>query len=185
MFTNPILLIEDEENDVFFLKRAMTKAGMTNQVFVACDGQQAIDYLQGAGKFAERERFPLPGIVLLDLKLPLVMGLDVLKWIRQQSGLAPIVIILSSSREERDIAEAYRLGANAYLVKPVEPTKLEAMVKAMSTFWLTQNTPPPAASESREETFADPQLRFFDKDWRPAQTRALEHATQHSSGRAQ
>src|SRR5579864_5000614 len=120
MITKPILLVEDDENDVFFFQRAMSKAGMTNPVQVAGDGQEAIDYLRGAGKFADRSKFPLPELILLDLKLPFVMGLDVLRWIREQSELVPIVIILSSSREEEDIAAAYKLGANAYLVKPVE-----------------------------------------------------------------
>src|SRR5512133_545659 len=143
MITKPILLVEDEENDVFFFKRAVTKAGITNPVQVARDGQEAIDYLYGADKFANRAEFPLPGLVLLDLKLPFVMGLDVLKWIRQGSDLAPIVVILSSSREAADIAAAYRLGANAYLVKPAQASELGDMVKAVNDFWLKQNTPPP------------------------------------------
>ena len=78
-----ILQVEDDPNDVFFLQHAMKKMGVANPIQVASDGQQAIDYLQGAGKFADRERFPLPCLVLLDLKLPHVMGLDVLKWIRE------------------------------------------------------------------------------------------------------
>lgn len=152
MITKPILLIEDDENDVFFFKRAMDQAGMPNPVQVANDGQEAIDYLQGAGKFAARAEFPLPALILLDLKLPFVMGLDVLKWIRQQSGLAPIVVILSSSGEEVDIAAAYRLGANAYLVKPAEPSKLQDIVRSLKHFWLTQNTPPGVvpSSEGRQ-----------------------------------
>jgi len=143
MITRPILLVEDEPNDAFFFQRAMSKAGMMNPLQVAKDGQAAIDYLQGAGKFAQRAEFPLPALILLDLKLPFVMGLDVLKWIRQQCEWAPIVVILSSSREEADIAAAYRLGANAYLVKPAEVSTLADMVKAIKDFWLTHNTPSP------------------------------------------
>src|SRR6185503_19421880 len=112
--TSAILLVEDEENDVFFMQEAMKKAGVLNPIRVASDGQQAIDYFKGAGKLADREEFPLPCLVLLDLKLPYVMGLDVLKWIRQQPEAPAIVIILSSSREEEDIATSYRLGANGY-----------------------------------------------------------------------
>ena len=123
----------------------MNKAGMVNPVQLANDGQAAIDYLQGTGKFAQRAEFPLPALILLDLKLPYVMGLDVLKWIRQQCGWAPIVVILSSSRAEADIAAAYRLGANAYLVKPAEVSKLDDMVKAIKDFWLTHNTPSPGS----------------------------------------
>jgi DNA-binding response OmpR family regulator len=146
-----ILLVEDDENDVFFLQEAMKKAGVLSSIQVASDGQQAIDYLKGAGKFANREEFPLPGLVILDLKLPYVMGLDVLKWIRQQPQAATIVIILSSSRDEAGIAAAYRLGANGYLVKPPELSKLLDMAKSIKDYWLTHNTPP---SKSREQGVA-------------------------------
>jgi two-component system response regulator len=142
-----ILLVEDEPNDVFFMEQAMKKAGVVNPIQVASDGQQAIDYFKGACKFANREEFPLPCLVLLDLKLPYVMGLDVLKWIRQQPGLPVIVVILSSSREEVDIAAAYRLGANGFLVKPPDLGKLLEMARAIKDFWLTQNSPPPDSHE--------------------------------------
>ena len=145
-----ILLVEDEENDVFFMQEAMKKAGVLNPIRVASDGQQAIDYFKGAGKFGNREEFPLPYLVLLDLKLPYVMGLDVLKWIRQQPEVPAIVVILSSSNEEADIATAYRWGANGYLVKPPEAGKLLDMVKSIKDFWLTQNTPPPRSHENGE-----------------------------------
>jgi two-component system response regulator len=149
MTTKTILLVEDDDNDVFFFKIAMTKAGAGFPLQVAIDGQQAIDYLAGTGKFGNREAFPLPGLILLDLKLPLVMGLDVLKWIRQQHGSAPIVVILSSSQEENDVAAAYQLGANAYLVKPAEPSKLVDLVRSLTVFWLLQNTPPPNTTARR------------------------------------
>src|SRR2546423_5947361 len=129
-FMKPILQVEDDPNDVFFLQRAMTKAGVENPIHVASDGQQAIDYLQGAGKFADRGEFQLPCLILLDLKLPHVMGLDVLKWIRQQPGLALPVMLLTASAQKADIATAYRLGANGFLVKPSQADKLEEMVKA-------------------------------------------------------
>jgi DNA-binding response OmpR family regulator len=145
-----ILLVEDDENDAFFVQRAFDKTGVVNPVQVVRDGQEAINYLQGVGKFAQRDNFPLPGIILLDLKLPYVMGLDVLKWIRKQSGLSSVVVILTSSAEEKDIATAYRLGANAYLVKPAEMTRLEGMVKSINDFWLLHNTPPPISSMDRE-----------------------------------
>jgi DNA-binding response OmpR family regulator len=135
--------VEDEENDVFFLQQAMKKAGVLNPIHVASDGRQAIDYLQGTGKFANREEFPLPCLVLLDLKLPHVMGLDVLKWIRQQAEVPAIVVILTSSKDEADIATAYRLGANAYLVKPPAVSQLTDIARSIKDFWLTQNTPPP------------------------------------------
>jgi two-component system response regulator len=147
-----ILQVEDDPNDVFFLQHAMKKAGVANPIQVASDGREAIDYLKGAGKFADREKFPLPCLVLLDLKLPYVMGLDVLKWIRQRSGLALIVVLLTASGEDADIAAAYRLGANGFLVKPSEASKLVDMVKAIKDFWLTHNTlPQQSLSESPVE----------------------------------
>lgn len=138
-----ILLVEDDENDVCLLRQALLKAGVENPIHVASNGQEAIDYFQGAGKFADRALFPLPDLTLLDLKLPHVMGLEVLKWIRQQPRHANVVVIvLSASMEEDDIATAYRWGANGYLVKPTDLHKLTAMAKSINAFWLTQNTPP-------------------------------------------
>ena len=144
--TKTILLVEDEESDVFFMRQAMQKAGVLNPLQVASDGQQAIDYLKGAGKFANRVEFPLPCLVLLDLKLPRVMGLDVLKWIREQPGAATIVVILTSSKEEADVATAYRLGANGYLVKPSDVSQLTDMAKSIKDFWLTYNICPAESS---------------------------------------
>ena len=144
-----ILQVEDDPNDVFFLKHAMKKAGVANPIQVAKDGQEAIDYLQGAGKFADRGKFPFPCLVLLDLKLPYVMGLDVLKWIREQPGMALVVLLLTASGEEADIAAAYHLGANGFLVKPSEAAKLEEIVKAINSFWLTHNTLPQEHYEER------------------------------------
>jgi two-component system response regulator len=155
-----ILQVEDDPNDVLFLERAMQKVGVANPVQIASDGRQAIDYLQGAGKFADRAKFPLPGLVLLDLKLPFVMGLDVLKWIRRQPGTALVVVVLSASGEDADIAAAYRLGANAFLTKPSSANKFEDMVKAIKDFWLTHNTLP--LETSREPAAAPAHSGRFD-----------------------
>jgi len=178
MYATTILQVEDEENDVFFFQRAMNKAGLAHLLQVAHDGQEAIDYLQGVGKFAERKKFPVPGLILLDLKLPFVMGLDVLKWIRRQPELACIVVILSSSREEGDIAEAYRLGANAYLVKPAAVSELEGLVGALNDFWLMRNTPPPICLAGQElETATNPRaLPLPCHNGRPAVTKLLARA---------
>lgn len=137
-----ILQVEDDPNDVFLLQYAMKKVGVANPIQVATDGQQAIDYLQGAGKFADREKFPFPCLVLLDLKLPYVMGLDVLKWIRQRRGTGLVVLMLTASSEDTDISAAYRLGANGFLTKPSEANKLQDVVKAIQDFWLMHNTLP-------------------------------------------
>jgi len=145
-----ILLVEDDENDVFFLKRAMKLAGMAHSVQVAPDGREAMHYLSGAGQWSDRARFPLPDLVLLDLKLPHVMGLDVLKWIREQYELRMIVVlILTSSKMPDDIHKAYSLGANSYLVKPSEPQELIEIVRHIKQYWLDTNQRVPAAGWPR------------------------------------
>ena len=138
-----ILLVEDDENDVFFFKRAAKLAGMMNPLHVAPDGRQAIAYLQGTGDFVDRTEFPLPGLVLLDLKLPYVMGLDVLKWIRAQPEFQTIIVIVfTSSKMAPDIDAAYRLGANSYVTQPVSPERLQAMLVVIKQYWLDLNEPP-------------------------------------------
>ena len=132
-----ILQVEDEENDVFFFKLAAEKAGLLNPLQVARDGREAIDYLAGADKYADRHQFPLPVIILLDLKLPQVPGLEVLKFIRSQPQLAKVVVIvLSSSDQDSDVEAAYRLGANSYIVKPANPAELDHAVSLIKTYWL-------------------------------------------------
>jgi CheY-like chemotaxis protein len=149
--SQPILLVEDDENDVTFMKMAFKKAGVDLPVHVAIHGQEALDYFQGTGKFAKREDFPLPCLVLLDLKLPFVMGLGVLKWIREQPELeSTVVIILSASSENQDIQTAYQLGANAYLVKPADLEKLYLMAHAIKDFWLTHNRPVPVRAGAQK-----------------------------------
>jgi len=138
-----ILQVEDDENDVLLLRHAMDKAGLVVPMQVARDGQQAVDYFKADGKFSNRAEFPLPGLVLLDLKLPILPGFDVLKAIRQHSPFQPAVIILTSSEDEKDIATAYRLGANAYVVKPNEVGKLVDVARAIKDFWIALNRPPP------------------------------------------
>jgi CheY-like chemotaxis protein len=140
--THTILLVEDEENDVVFMEMALEKAGLMSSFQVAEDGQEAIDYLSGKGKFADRSRFPLPALVFLDLKLPLIMGMDVLKWIRDQPALdTMVVIMLTSSRQRSDIQGACALRANSYLVKPSNPAGLEEIVDLVKRYWLHLNQP--------------------------------------------
>lgn len=135
-----ILLVEDDKNDVFFLQYAFEMAGVANPLQVVVDGQQAIDYLAGAGIYADRNRYPFPCLVLLDLKLPVRMGLDVLRWIQQQPNLRNLlVIVLTSSSDLLDVDEAYRLGARSFLVKPLSVDKRLEMAKALKTYWLDLN----------------------------------------------
>ena len=132
-----LLLVEDNGDDVFFMKRAMATAGIAHPLETAADGQAAIDYLAGKGDFADRQRFPLPFLVFLDLKLPHKSGLEVLEWVRSQPLLRTlIVLVLTSSREESDVSKAYALGANCFLVKPPSGLQLNELVKLIRTYWL-------------------------------------------------
>ena len=135
-----LLLVEDNEDDVFLMKRALKGARVVNPLLVVEDGQQAVDYLGGAGKFADREQYPLPAVVFLDLKLPLLSGHDVLAWIRRQRELESlVVIVLTSSNEPSDLNRCYALGANSYVVKPPTPEQLEDLAKAFKWYWLEYN----------------------------------------------
>lgn len=146
-----ILQVEADPADVLRLRHAMKKAGVPNPVHVVNDGCQAIEYWKGAGKFADRGEFPLPCLVLLDLKSPATSGVDFLHWIHRQRRLPLIVIVLTASAHDRDVAMAYQLGANAFLIKPTEAGQLEKMVGAIKDFWLTHNTPAETSPESPME----------------------------------
>ena len=136
-----ILQVEDDLNDVFLLKHALRKAEIDCQLGVATDGKQAINYLQGNGAYADREKHPMPDFILLDLKLPRMMGLEVLQWIRRELGSQIVVIVLTSSALESDINKAYALGANAFLIKPGDHKTLQSMLKTTCDFWFAYNTP--------------------------------------------
>jgi CheY-like chemotaxis protein len=143
-----ILLVEDDANDIYFMKRAAREAGIFDLLHVAQDGQEAEDYLGGLGEYADRQRFPLPCVILLDLKLPRVMGFEVLKWIRQQPALKSIiVIVLTSSDLGPDVDLAYQLGANSYLVKPPNPDRLTEMITRIKQYWLDLNRHAPERAE--------------------------------------
>jgi CheY-like chemotaxis protein len=139
-----LLLVEDDENDIFFMSRALKVAGITHPLQVVQDGQSALDYLLGAGSYSDRQKFPLPSLVLLDLQLPFLTGFEVLHRIRTHQDLQTLnVAILTSSSEEKDIDRAYRAGANAYLVKPGDAEKLLELVRSVDHFWLKLNHPAP------------------------------------------
>lgn len=143
MMTKPILYVEDEENDQLLLRLAFQKAGVFTQLNCVGDGQSAIDYLAGNDRFADRDEYPIPGLVLLDLNLPRKSGIEILRWVRQQPEFQTvIVIVFSSSNREIDIRRAYAAGANAYVVKPSSLEKLVAVVRSIRDFWLNQNCPP-------------------------------------------
>ena len=155
MTNHTVLLVEDDENDVFFMERAFREAGITTPLHVVNDGRQAIDYFCGKGKFTDRKRWPLPCLMLLDLKLPYVLGLDVLKWLRTHSEFRSIVVVvLTSSKQDTDIERAYALGANSYLVKPPDVQQLVAMVKKIKEYWMeTNQIGPPCIEFARGGSF--------------------------------
>jgi CheY-like chemotaxis protein len=141
----PILYVEDEESDVILFRHVLERAGIQNPLRTVHDGKAAKEYLAGTASFEDRQRYPLPGLVLLDLNLPYWSGLEVLDWIRQQPQLRRLpVLIFSSSNRPDDIARAYDLGANGYLVKPSALGDLRSMVLALRDYWLLHNRMPDA-----------------------------------------
>jgi CheY-like chemotaxis protein len=137
-----VLLVEDDPDDVFFLQRAFDKAGRGADLRVVRDGDEALAYLSGTGAFADRSLFPLPSLILLDLKLPRKSGFEVLEWCRRKSGLSRIpVVVLTSSQSQADVARAYDLGANSYLVKPLDTAAQAEMVRSVCEFWAGFNRP--------------------------------------------
>jgi len=135
-----ILVAEDEVGDVIFLQRAFAKAGVNPPIYLASDGQEVIDYLGGHAPFDNPVRYPLPNLLLLDLKLPHVSGFEVLRWVRENPALHQmLVVVLSSSDNPEEIERAYALGANAYFIKPQNPAKLVDIVKRLQEYWLGIN----------------------------------------------
>jgi CheY-like chemotaxis protein len=137
-----ILLAEDNENDVELTLTALQEYRLSNEVAVVHDGAEALDYIYHRGKFADREK-GLPCVVLLDLKMPKVDGLEVLRQIKSDATLRHIpVVMLTSSREEKDLVESYDLGVNAFVVKPVDFDQFLKAIRALGMFWAIVNEPP-------------------------------------------
>jgi CheY-like chemotaxis protein len=138
-----ILLVEDDPNDVLLIQRAFQKAGLRDMLRVVRDGEQAVEYLSGRGQYADREHYPFPFLLLLDLKMPGVDGFEVLEWIRSQKTLRRLlVVVLTSSNLQADVDRAYELGANSYLVKPVEFGEMVNMVQRFEIYWTEINRTP-------------------------------------------
>ncbi|OKH16243.1 two-component system response regulator [Fischerella major NIES-592] len=138
-----ILLVEDDPNDIFLIERAFRRANLKHSIHVVKDGDEAVLFLEGQGCYIERENYPLPALILLDLKLPRRSGLEVLEWLKQQPLLKRIpVVVLTSSRENIDIDRAYDIGVNSYLIKPVAFNALLEMMQALDSYWLQFNQYP-------------------------------------------
>jgi two-component system, response regulator len=146
MNAQAILLVEDNPSDVLLTQRALKKSHITNELVVAEDGQEALDYLFAQGAHARRDAADLPAIILLDLKLPRVDGLEVLRQIRANPTTHRLpVVILTSSNEEKDLATGYDLGVNSYIVKPVDFHQFTVAIETLGLYWLVLNLPPPPA----------------------------------------
>ena len=145
-----ILLADDLEDDVLLIRRAFKKGNIHNPVHVVRDGEEAIAYLKGEGKYANRDEYPLPDLMLLDLQMPLKDGFEVLRWVRQQPGLAGLrIVVLTSSEDLRDVNEAYRLGANSFLVKPLEFENFVETSMFLKHYWLVMNKNPETSRAAR------------------------------------
>jgi len=145
--TTTFLLVEDEPNDVALVKMEFAKAPIDLHLNVVQDGAEAMDYLEGKGEFSDRREYPLPNVVLLDLKMPRLGGFELLKWLRTEAP-APLrvipVVIMSSSSLKEDVERAYSLGANSYLVKPVSWADFKERIKALGIYWAWHSQTPEA-----------------------------------------
>lgn len=138
-----ILVAEDELGDILLLQRAFEKAGVRTPVHIAQDGQEVMDYLTGSPPFSDPVAHPLPALLLLDLKLPVVNGFELIEWLRKEPRLSHmIIVVFSASEDPEDINRAYELGANSYIIKPREPDDLIMIVKQLQQYWLNINASP-------------------------------------------
>jgi CheY-like chemotaxis protein len=138
-----LLLVDDNEDDVLLVRRAFAQARILNPLRIVRTGEEAVEYISGTGRYANRAEYPLPGVVLLDLKMPGMSGFDVLRWIRLQPGFGSLrVVVLTSSQDIRDVSAAYQLGANSFLVKPVDFERLVEISQALNGYWLWMDRSP-------------------------------------------
>lgn len=150
-----ILLVEDREDDVLLVKRAFERSAFSNPFQVVRDGEEAMHYLAGEGRYSNRTEYPLPELILVDLKMPKVDGFELVRWIRRQTGFAKIpVVVLTSSDAIRDVNRAYTLGANSFLVKPLDFENFVETAKTLRKYWLGMNKAP-TATRPAEAAIAD------------------------------
>jgi CheY-like chemotaxis protein len=141
-----ILLVEDRADDILLVQKAFAKGDINNPLVVVRDGEEAMAYLTGEGRFSNRAEYPLPDLILLDLKMPRIDGFEVLGWIRRQPGFASIrIVVLTSSDAIQDVNRAYALGANSFMVKPLDFENVVEMAKMLRTYWLHMDKAPEAS----------------------------------------
>jgi CheY-like chemotaxis protein len=138
-----MLVAEDRDEDIDILKLACRKAGVSLPLYFVRNGEEALEYLKGEGQFSDRQKYPLPTLLLLDLNMPRLNGFEVLQWLRLQPGLRRLVVIIFTSSElPEDVNRAFELGANSYLVKPVDLRKLEETARHLDAYWVKLNLCP-------------------------------------------
>jgi CheY-like chemotaxis protein len=147
-----LLLVEDDPADVRLMQRAFSKIDIPARIVHVADGDQAVAYLSGEGQYADRKQYPLPWVMMLDIKLPRRSGLEVLQWVRKQSGnlSALPVIVFSSSSHGMDVNSAYHYGANSYLVKPESSHQLQSMLSLLKSYWFMANQLPHVRGASQQ-----------------------------------
>jgi len=148
-----ILLVEDREDDIALICQAFSKAYVANPLQIVRNGEEAIAYLEGEGKYSNREEYPLPELMLLDLKMPRVDGFEVLWWVRSRPNLAALrIVVLTSSESIRDVNLAYSLGANSFMVKPMDFEDVIQMSKFLTAYWLHMSKTPESTRLPRRES---------------------------------
>ena len=149
--TAVILIVEDREDDVLLMRKSFEKAGLPNPIKIVRDGEEALAYLSGEGKYASRDEYPLPSLILLDLKLPGMDGFEVLTWIRKQQGIRGIpVVVLTSSTQLRDVNRAYELGANSFFVKEFDFQNSVELTRLLQRYWLQKALKPESSRPERK-----------------------------------
>lgn len=152
-----ILVIEDDPNDIFLLQRALKKNNIVNPVQILPDGLEALAYLGGNGKYADRTTYPFPRFIIMDLKMPRMTGLEVLEWLKKNPQFQVIpTLVLTSSRLEQDISRAYQLGANSYMVKPSNFSDLQEMIRRTYDYWMVCMKPRLSAEGTPEDDLPGP-----------------------------
>jgi len=147
-----ILLAEDNDDHVLLIRHAFKQANLINPLQVVRDGDEVVAYLKGVGKYANRDEYPLPSLILLDLKMPRKDGFEVLEWVRRQPGLSTLrIVVLTSSDEMKDVNRAYALGANSFLVKPVDFCDFVQLSQAIKGYWLWMSRAPESTRTPREQ----------------------------------
>src|SRR5258708_4174419 len=147
-----ILLVEDESADALLIERAFKAAGIENPIHFARDGDKALAYLEGINEYQDREEHPLPILILLDLKLPGMMGLQLLQWMRTRRDLRLLpVVVLTNSADDVNVRSAYEAGANSYLLKPADRNEITRVINIIQQYWLDNNVSPPLVMRAKTD----------------------------------